>query len=34
MWADVIRTDSLAAVERMDKWDKCGGDGDLLVSLH
>lgn len=34
MWADVIRIDSLAAVERMDKQDTCGGDGDLVVGLH
>lgn len=33
LWADVNRKINLAAVDRMDEWDKYGGNGDLLVSL-
>lgn len=34
VWADSIGINNVAAVERMDKQDRCGGDGELLVGLH
>ena len=34
VWADLIGINNVAAVERMDKQDKYGGDGDLFVGLH
>lgn len=33
LWVDVNRKINLVVVDRMDEWDKYGGNGDLLVSL-